>query len=80
MDTLYPSLAKCEYLVSLDRLALVAVERRQSRLPQRGRLGFMDSLITPTEKKAVIAVAVICLVAAFLIKLRLDYVIHVLGR
>jgi hypothetical protein len=40
----------------------------------------MDSLIPATEKKAVIAVAVICFVVMCLIKLRLDYVIHVLGR
>jgi len=47
---------------------------------QRCRLAFMDSLITRTEKKAVIAVAVICLVVMFVIKLRLDYVVHILGR
>ena len=40
----------------------------------------MNALITPREKKVVIAVAVICLVVTFLIKLRLDYVVHVLGR
>jgi len=35
----------------------------------------MDSLITPIQKKAVIAVAVICFVVAFLIQLRIEYVV-----
>ncbi len=41
----------------------------------RCRLGLMNTLITPTEKKAVIAVAVICFVVMILVKLRLDVVL-----
>jgi hypothetical protein len=40
----------------------------------------MDHLITPAQNKAVIAVAVICFVVMVLIKVRLDYVVHVVGR
>lgn len=40
----------------------------------------MNTLITPTEKKVVIAVAVVCFAVMFLVKMRMDYVVHVLGR
>jgi len=35
----------------------------------------MNTVITPTEKKAVIAVTIICFVVMILVKLRLDTVL-----
>jgi hypothetical protein len=35
----------------------------------------VDTLITPAQKRTVIAVAVICFVVMLLVKLRLDYII-----
>jgi hypothetical protein len=35
----------------------------------------MDTLITPTQRKAVIVVAAICFALMWVVKLRLDYVI-----